>query len=352
MKKNPTKNIKMKLLIIRTSAMGDIALLTPALKSMELQYPDIEIVLITRPAFAPFFYSFPRLKLYLVDFKKRHKGLTGIFKLYSDLKKEHEFDYVLDLHDVLRSKILRGLFRLSGIPVRSIEKGRKEKRDILAGRNKIQLIHSADRYFDVFAKAGFPLKHVSGPWIKPSPEGDKRAEKLLIETELKQIGVAPYAKHDLKMWPEIYMISLMEMIASHTRVRFWLFGGKEEIPQLISMQNRIPESILVAGTLSLDEELALISRLDFMISMDSSNMHMAALVGTKVVSIWGGTDPIIGFGAWQQPDDLAIRIGYDELTCRPCTVFGKGTCRRGDFACMMWLTPKKVFEKMVNLRII
>ena len=166
------------------------------------------------------------------------------------------------------------------------------------------------------------------------------------------IGVAPLAKHALKMWPENHIVSLMEMIAGHKKVRFWIFGGKEETPQLIEMQNRIPESVLVAGTLNLDEELAIISRLKLMISMDSSNMHMAALSGTKVISVWGGTDPIIGFGAWQQPDEYSIRIPVEELTCRPCTVYGKGTCRRGDFACMNWLTPEKVFEKIINLKII
>jgi ADP-heptose:LPS heptosyltransferase len=342
----------MHILVIRTSAMGDVALLTPVLKSMEMQYPGTEMTVVTRPAFAPFFYSFSGVTLYLADFKKRHKWLTGIFRLRYDLNKEGKFDYVIDLHDVLRSKILRWLFLISGVPVKSINKGRKEKQNVLTGRRKVQLVHSAERYFEVFAAAGFPLKKVEGPWITSTEEGQRRANGLLKEKELIHIGVAPYAKHDLKMWPENYMISLMEMIAKHAKVRFWLFGGKEETPQLIEMQNRIPESVLVAGTLNLDEELALISHLKFMISMDSSNMHMAALTGTKVISIWGGTDPLTGFGAWQQPDDYALRIPVEELTCRPCTVFGKGECRRKDFACMIWLTPEKVFERLIKLKII
>jgi ADP-heptose:LPS heptosyltransferase len=85
--------------------------------------------------------------------------------------------------------------------------------------------------------------------------------------------------------------------------------------------------------------------------MDSSNMHMAALVGTKVISIWGGTDPLSGFGAWTQPPAYSISIPVDELTCRPCTTFGKGTCSRGDFACMNWLTPEIVYNKLNNLKI-
>ena len=100
--------------------------------------------------------------------------------------------------------------------------------------------------------------------------------------------------------------------------------------------------------MNLSAELALISRLDLMISMDSSNMHMAALCGTKVISIWGGTDPMAGFGAWMQPDSYSIRIPVEELDCRPCTIYGKGKTRR-DFQCMKRLTPELVFKRMKTL---
>jgi hypothetical protein len=73
---------------------------------------------------------------------------------------------------------------------------------------------------------------------------------------------------------------------------------------------------------------------------------MAALTGTKVISIWGGTDPISGFGAWMQPEMHFVRIPAEDLPCRPCTIYGKGECRRGDFACMKWLTPEMVFSKV------
>jgi ADP-heptose:LPS heptosyltransferase len=155
----------------------------------------------------------------------------------------------------------------------------------------------------------------------------------------------------LKMWPEDYMISLLGMISEKYKVKFWLFGALVELARLNNLSQRLQGSYVVAGKLNLEEELALISRLSFMISMDSSNMHMAALCGTKVISIWGGTDPVTGFGAWQQPEEYSVRIPAEELDCRPCTVYGKGKCKRGDFACMMWLTPEIVYKKIVSLGI-
>jgi ADP-heptose:LPS heptosyltransferase len=153
------------------------------------------------------------------------------------------------------------------------------------------------------------------------------------------------------MWPEENMIRLLGLISEKHKSKFWLFGGNEEIERINNFQTRVPGSFNIVGKLNLDDELALMSKLDLMIAMDSSNMHMSAMVGIKVISIWGGTDPLNGFGAWKQPGNFSICIPIDELTCRPCTIYGKGECRRGDLACMNWLTPEIVFKKIDDLEI-
>jgi ADP-heptose:LPS heptosyltransferase len=339
----------MRLLVIRTSAMGDVALTVPALKGMREQYPEVELTLLTRAAFKPFFSSVPGLDLFFPDLKKRHKGLYGLIRLFIDIKKQSEINYVIDLHDVLRSKLLRLLFRISGAPIAIIDKGRHEKRLLISGKKKVQLKHSVERYCDVFAKAGFPLTPSKGNWIVPSPELISKTNILSGTRNGLNIGVAPYAKHKLKMWPEQKMIKLLDLIAKNYKCRFWFFGGNEDSGRLFALQCRIAGSTSLVGKLSLNDELVFMSKLDLMISMDSSNMHMAALVGTKVISIWGGTDPLGGFAAWMQPENLSIRIPVDELTCRPCTIYGKGDCKRLDFACMTWLTPEMVYKRIEKL---
>ena len=342
----------MRLLVIRTSAMGDVAFITPVLAAMRKQYPDVGLVVLTRSAFKPFFTETEGLRLFLPDLKGRHSGFLGLVSLFLDLQKNGKFDHVIDLHDVIRSRILGILFRLKGIPVSVIDKGRKEKKDLISGRSKSALKHSVIRYCDTFAKAGFPVTLSGGPWIIPSPDALAKVSGMVESEGRMNIGVAPCAKHDLKMWPDDHMIKLLWLIAEKHKVNFWLFGGREDFTRLSSLQEMVKGSFNTAGKMTLEEELALMSRLDFMIAMDSSNMHMAALVGTKVISIWGGTDPLTGFGAWEQPDEYAVRIPVEELDCRPCTVFGKGKCKRGDFACMMWLSPEKVYEKLINLKIL
>jgi ADP-heptose:LPS heptosyltransferase len=332
----------MRLLVIRTSAMGDVALLSPVLTEMRRRYPETEIILLTRPAFKSFFTQSEKYSVFSPDFNNRHKGLFGLYRLFRDIQENYSIDYVIDLHDVIRSKIIRFFFRHSGIPVSVIEKGRKEKRKVISGKRKVQLNHTVTRYCDAFAAAGFPLTPTARQNISPSPAALTQAWDILEGKPGLIIGVAPYAKHKLKLWPVEFMVRLLNLISEKHNTNFFLFGGKEETEQLEQFKNNVRGSVNLAGTLSLEEELAVMSRLDFMIAMDSSNMHMAALAGTKVISIWGGTDPLIGFGAWMQPEDYSVRIPVDELTCRPCTIYGKGECKRGDLACMNWLTPVKV----------
>lgn len=342
----------MRILVIRLSAMGDVALATTVLRSMSSRYPEFEIIMLTRKGFAPFFYSIPGLTLFHPDLRGRHSGFIGIFRLYKDIISRVKIDHVVDLHDVLRTKLLRSIFRLKGVPVSVIDKGRGEKRDLINGTEKKQLAHTVERYAKAFSQAGCEIEYLTERSVMVTEAALNKADQIMTDSALLNIGVAPYAKHSLKLWPEENMKRLLNMISDKRPSRFWLFGGPEEKEKLDAFSKEIHGAVNVAGSFTLEQELAFISRLDFMIAMDSSNMHIAALSGTRVISIWGGTDPLNGFGAWMQPDEYAIRIPVNELTCRPCTIYGKGRCKRGDLACMVWLTPEIVFERISGLGIL
>ena len=342
----------MRILVLRTSAMGDVALTIPVIRAVRSAYPDDELIILTQQRFKDFFPSGQGLKILTADFRGRHKDFTGIIKLFIDILQQENIDYVIDLHDVLRTKILRLLFRMKGIPVSVINKGRKEKKALITGKVTTRLKHTVERYSDVFDQAGYQVEPAREELILFSERAIKKAEEIHYGIEGLKIGVAPFAKHKLKMWPEDYMVGLLNLIIKKYRSRVWFFGGREDKEKLENLSVRVEGSSILSGSLTLEEEMAVMSKLDFMISMDSSNMHMAALAGTKVISIWGGTDPLTGFGAWMQPDEFSIRIPVGELTCRPCTVYGKGVCKRGDLACLNWLTPERVLGKIEELGII
>jgi ADP-heptose:LPS heptosyltransferase len=338
----------MSLLVIRTSSMGDVILTLPVLRAFSATWPGEEMVFVTKKPFDRFVTGIPGVKIFLSEHHGRHRGLRGVFRVYRDLRKENKITAVADLHDVLRSKLLRFLFRLGGCRVASIDKGRMEKRMLTRGKISKPLKHTVERYCTVLAEAGFPVSLEKGPWLRASEAGLEKIEPMVSQSHGHLIGVAPLAKHRLKMWPPEMMVEMLKMVQEKTECTIFLFGSPDEATKIRALASFIPGSEAMPGRIGLEEEIALISRLDLMIAMDSSNMHLAAMLGVETLSIWGATHPRAGFSAWEMAAENQIQIPVTELTCRPCTIFGKGECRRGDLACLNWLTPRKVFEKVME----
>ncbi len=344
-----------KILIIRFSAMGDVALVVPVVRSLIQAYPEVAVTMLTRPRFAVFFEGLHGVKVVAADLAGGHKGLWGIVKLFWQLSKE-KYDVVIDLHDHLRTIIIRSLFSFAGTPVVIFNKGRKEKKELVRKDDKIKkkLQHTVDRYMLAFSKAGLPFKISPGPHFVINKESEQRvfhwlATKLLVKNE-RWIGLAPFALHRSKMWPLERYVPLIKLMQNSGQVKFFLFGGgADEIEFLSDLASLLPQSaVLVAGQLDLQDELTLIRQMDKMLTMDSSNMHLAALLGVPVVSIWGGTHTDAGFGPYGNKESALVEVSPADLPCRPCSVYGKSTCYRGDFACLTSIAVQDVAKKLVQ----
>ena len=346
-----------KIIAFRLSAMGDVSLTVPAIRGVIEANPDLEITLVTRKFFAPFFYGIPRLQLFFPDLKGKHKGFPGLFTLYSDLRKEGPFEAVIDLHGVIRTRIITFLFKISGTPGFSIDKGRKEKRFLIKSKNIRMLKHTTERYLDTFLEAGFNGQIGEAPYFSIIDVAKQEAS-LFIEKNISgagklKIGLAPFATLQPKIWGIQNFKELISTINADHNADFFLFGGgAEEIGLLKEFQQFSNNIHLVAGELHLSEELALISKLDLMISMDSSNMHMAALSGIPTISIWGGTHPAFGFYAIGQPTEFHIQTPVSSLKCRPCSVYGNKPCIYPTPKCMEMVTPQEVFRTLIKFNLL
>jgi ADP-heptose:LPS heptosyltransferase len=342
-----------KILIIRFSAMGDVVLLTPVLRSLAAAYPEVEVVVCTRPKFTSFFVGISSVTTFGADVDTEYKGFKGLFRLFAALRKQR-FDVVFDLHDHLRTKVLGIFFFLVGVPVITFKKGRADKKKFTRKENKATkpLPHTIERYHQPFAKAGFVFQIGPSPYLLPHDSSFTFVKNWLVEKHLSKknpwIGIAPFAMHASKIWPTKNYAALIENLIQQKPHHFFLFGGgKKEIEFFENLQQQFPAHItIVAGQLKLDQELALMQQLDLMLCVDSSNMHLAALSGVPLLSIWGGTHPAVGFGPYRYGENAILQISREELPCRPCSVYGKETCHRGDFACLNWITPEIVSTKV------
>ncbi len=345
----------MRLLVLRFTKLGDVALLAPVLDALARDYSNLHVILVTRKEFEAFFHNIPGVEVIGVDLDREYRGLYGLYRLYRELLKLGPYTHGIDLQATFRSRFLKFFLGFSGIKFASIVKGQREKRLHTRPRNKIlkPLPHVIERYMHVFERAGLHAKPAgSGPFINPDTQCRALAKefRLRSNTENKRntwIGIAPFAGTPQKTWPPVHTHELLSLIHRNMNATVFLFGGGEkEIRRLREMRAKFPNTVLVAGELPLEGEMALILKMDIMISMDAFNMHLAALLGKKVLSIWGATHYFSGFGPYGQPENTIIEVAPKDLSCRPCSITGDRACRRGDLACLNWITARQVYTKL------
>lgn len=319
----------------------------PVIHSFAVQYPQHEITVLSRMALKPLFQNMPdNVSFFNSDLSGMHSGFSGVNKLYGQLK-EAGFDYVADLHDVLRTKYIRLRFAMAGAKVAHIKKGRREKERLVRRYNKDfrPLKSSFRRYADVFEELGFPML-LNFRSVYEGERGDFSKIRHIAGDKgtMKWIGIAPFAKHKGKIYPLEMQEAVVAHFAAIPRVKVFLFGGgKAEQEVFDQWTAKYPTLTSLAGKMNMDTELVLMSHLDVMLSMDSANMHLASLVDTPVISVWGATHPYAGFMGWRQLPTNAIQV---ELSCRPCSVYGQKPCWRGDYACMYQLSPEQIIKKI------
>ena len=313
-----------KVLIIRFSALGDVAMLAPIVRIAAETYPDVSFTMLSQQRFADIFAGMPsNVVFHGVDLKKQ--------TLHEIVQELGSFDYVADMHGVLRSIYIRTVYRYKGASVASISKGRWDKIRLTHGWSRRQLNHTTERYATVFANICHPIL------LKQNPD------KTSIKPR-QGIGIAPFAAHTGKIYPIERMEQVVEKL-SEKGEHIVLFGGKgKEQATLAHWAEKYPGVESIAGQKTLREELEIMSSLRVMLTMDSGNMHLASLVGTRVVSIWGASHPFAGFlGIGQKEADCIQR----ELACRPCSIYGEKKCKYGDYRCMD-ISPEEIVKKLTE----
>jgi ADP-heptose:LPS heptosyltransferase len=308
---------------MRLSAMGDVAMTVPVLRAFALQNSQIKITVVSRPFFKPFFEGIPNLTFFAFDEKKRHKGFFGLLRLFQDLK-ALEIDAFADLHNVLRSKIVRNLFAISGKKTAFVDKARAEKVALTRAENKIfqPLTTMFERHAKVFEQLGFEVD-LSNPTFPEKGNLDTEISQLIGKNNQILIGVAPFAQYKSKVYPLDLMQEVVNQLAENSNYKILLFGGgKKEIELLNALSTGKENVVVVAGQLKFQQELQLISNLDLMLSMDSGNAHIAAMLGIKTITLWGATHPFSGFFPFNQPLENALVSDRNLFPKLPTSVYG------------------------------
>ena len=336
------------MLVMRLSALGDVAMTIPVLYPVCRDNPDTHFVMLTKKWPASMFHDRPDNLTVVGIETKEHKGLLGLMKLARKLRKEYDIDAVADLHNVLRSRIISMYMKLHSLPVARLDKERSHRKALIHHRTKEPVTPTIDRYRNVFEQLG--LK--SGSRFTRLFDGKSLPESPLVpakEPGQRWIAVSPFSAHDGKVYPIELMEQVVHLLCQHENYRIFLMGGgkaeKIALRKIVRNNNKRVISMAEIKHGFLDE-YALLGKCDVMLTMDSANMHLASLMGLKSVTIWGATAPSCGFQGYGQDGSHDIQL---DMPCRPCSIYGERDCRYDDYRCLTGIKPELIVKRVEDV---
>ncbi len=325
-----------KFLVIRLSSIGDIVLTTPIVRALSTQLPEVEIHFFVKKQFADVVKNNPYItKVHLYD--------GNISKNLRDFKHEN-FDYVIDLHNNLRSFRVRNSLTSLWF---SFDKLNFEKWLMVNLKiDKLPDLHIVDRYFKTVLKFD----------VKP----DKKGLDYFIGVE-DEIDIAEYfgeifdrgfvafvagAKHFTKQIPVHKAVKIINGI----NVPVILLGGNadKKIAKAIIEKTTNPNMGNSVGQLQLNQSASVIKQARVVVTPDTGLMHIAAAFGKKIVSLWGNTIPEFGMSPYYPHSDFKI-IETKGLRCRPCSKIGFDKCPKKHFRCMEDINTDEVINVIKKL---
>lgn len=342
-----------KILVVRFSSIGDIVLTTPVVRALQQQRPAAELHFLTKASFASVLAHNPYIKrVWTIN-----KEVSEI----SQALQAQNFDYIVDLHNNLRSRELS--WRLGTfLPWQKIKVYRFKKLNFqkwLLTRWKINRLpqkHIVDRYLAAAAPLGIKndgqgLDYFLAP-IREEPH--RMATASLAGAVLSLVGAKPYlafvvgAAHATKCLSEAQQLAFCKAYS----LPIVLLGGPAEKALGERLSQAGQHVINTCGQCSLNDSAYLVSQAAAVLTHDTGLMHIAAAFRKPIVSVWGNT--VADFGMYpylpgQEATEQERRIEVKGLACRPCSKIGYTTCPKGHFRCIRDISLEEILAKLKGL---
>lgn len=322
-----------KFLIIRFSSIGDIVLTTPVIRCLKQQVPGAEVHFLTKPSFKTILEYNPYIdKLHVLD--------KSLIQKAQELKNEG-FDYIIDLHHNLRTRILKGLL---DIPAFSFDKLNAEKMLLVqTGINTLPAVHITQRYLQTLESVGIRNDGKGLDYFFP-PDFKPNNVPALPE---KFVAFAIGAQHGTKRLPNHKIVDICKGIT----LPVVLLGGKEDYTNGEAIVQQAGARVInYCGKGSLHESAYVLSKAYKVITHDTGLMHIAAALQKDIIAIWGNTIPEFGMSAYLGENNTQTTIPVNHevhgLSCRPCSKIGYRVCPKQHFNCMEQQDVQKITDSV------
>jgi heptosyltransferase-2 len=163
--------------------------------------------------------------------------------------------------------------------------------------------------------------------------GDAVLKTFSIPIGSKLMGIAPGAKHNTKRWSPERFAEAANRLGAFPNSMILILGDKADqaVADHVSRLIKVSYKNLTGWT-SLEELMAVVSRLSFLLTNDSGLLHIGEALRIPLVAIFGPTVRSFGFGPYRKSSRVAEVIN---LPCRPCTLHGDERCPLTHHHCMV-----------------
>ena len=302
----------LKILVVRFSSIGDIVLTSPIVRCLKQQL-SAEVHFITKNLYKTIVNNNPHIdKVYSIN-SSTNEVLNGL--------KNEKYDYLIDLHNNIRSSQLRT------VADNYLSYNKQNFKKFLLVKFGIDMLnnkHTVDRYYDTVSSLG----------IKPDGVGldfflDEKDTVDISIYNCEYISFAIGGTHFTKILP----IGKIIEICNNQDKQVILVGGKEDFDRGERIAAQCDNVINTCGDFTLNQAAYIVKNSNFLITHDTGMMHIAAAFKMKIISVFGGTHPQLGFAPYlPNPNNKIIQI--ENLNCRPCHRYGKSKCPKNHFKCM------------------
>lgn len=346
-------NLPNKTLVLRLSSIGDIVLASPLLRVMRNAVgKNARIDFVVKKEFSELVRHNHHLSV-TYEYESA-SGIFGLLALAKELRAE-QYELVVDIHDSVRTKILRKLIGAKNVVV--VNKRKKERQALIRHHKNIYTdnLSVAERYIETVKKIGIQNDEKGLEIFIPDAtqfEVSGKIATLRLNTFHHVIAICPGAKHFTKRWQKEKFAELAIRCCKEYHAKILLFGGASEKEDCSFVQNKISEAVSpnfvtnYAGEFSLLESAHAMEFCDLVITNDSALMHLAAAQHKKIVAIFGSTVKEFGFFPYGT-ESIVVEVG--ELYCRPCTHIGRSECPEKHFRCMNDISVDRVFSAVKKL---
>lgn len=331
-----------RILIIKWSALGDVAMATSVLEDVVQALPNAKIDLNVMPAYAELFKEDGRFsEIFSFDLRKKDRGIIGILKWLKKVKK-NKYDIVLDFQGVDRSRLLLMLWRLTSIKV-----------PLFVGYSPIfpykltpQKINRKPRGVENLRRMVETIGIVTNkqhPVIKYTEQRDAKVRDILIKNNIpvdNYIILVPGSQADgyLKRWGFTNYSELSKSLYHKYGLKSVLVGGPDDIDECEKTYNLSKaSSINLCGTTEILDLVPLAKMSKIIIANDTGPGHIMAAANKPMITICGPTDPVR-----VKPLGAKVKTMQAEVECKNCYL---RTCKN-DHICMKSLTVDQVVREV------